>query len=208
MKKICVELSNYEEMEKRWHNIKVKDLCYLCQPIEDMDMVKVGLNLGVFSIEGEWVPDKEEQMASWEMYVELITRISVAELKEDEGLLREALSSLYTLFQTTREILRKHGPAVAQPKDKSDYSFGYLAVAILNRELRPVLAKWHPLLLDYENTKPEGVSQLYHERTWNRAQELRGILNETRLVLIEYANLLAEAAKVTPLITEREEQQI
>jgi hypothetical protein len=171
------------------------------------DELTVGLNLKEGpKIEGKWVLDDVQRKAAWEMYVELITRISVAELKEDEGLLREALSSLYTLFDTTRNILRKHGHSVAQPKDKSDYSFGYLAVAILNRELRPVLAKWHPLLLDYENTKPEGVSQLYHERTWKRAQELRGILNETRLVLIDYANLLAEAAKVPSLIVERDER--
>jgi hypothetical protein len=169
-------------------------------------MVKVGLNLGILTIQGEWVPDKEEQLAAWEMYVELITRISVAELKEDEGLLREALSSLYSLFGATRQILRQHGPSVAQPKDKSDVSFGEIAVKILNLVLRPVLAKWHPLLLDYENTKPEGVSQLDHERAWKRAQELRRILNETRLILMDYANLLAEAAKVPSLIVERSER--
>ncbi|HXY86856.1 MAG TPA: hypothetical protein VEG44_00285 [Candidatus Acidoferrales bacterium] len=203
MRKICIELKDFEEMEREWHNIKVKDLIYICQANEDNNMVKVGLNLGILTIQGEWVPDKEEQMAAWEMYVELVTRISVAELKEDEGLLREALSSLYTLFGTTRQILRQHGPSVAQPKDKSELSFGYLAVAILNRELRPVLAKWHPLLCDYENAKPEGVSQLEHERKWEQAQELRKILNETRLVLVDYANLLAEAAKVPSLIVER-----
>jgi hypothetical protein len=60
------------------------------------------------------------------MYVELITRISVVELKPGEGLLREALSSLYTLFDTTRMILRKYGPSVAQPKGKDKLSFGYL----------------------------------------------------------------------------------
>ena len=65
------------------------------------------------------------------MYVELITRISVVELKPGEGLLREALTSLYSLFDTTRKILRQHGPSIAQPKDKSDVSFGYLAIAIL-----------------------------------------------------------------------------
>ncbi|PAZ15404.1 hypothetical protein CLM62_13375 [Streptomyces sp. SA15] len=32
-----------------------------------------------------------------------------------EGFLREALSSLYTFFTTTREILRRYGPDVAPP---------------------------------------------------------------------------------------------
>ena len=86
-------------------------------------------------------------------YVELVTRISVVELKPHEGLLSEALSSLYTLFDTTREILKRYGPTVAQPKGEAGLSFGYLAVEILNRVLRPVLAYWHPLLLDYESTR-------------------------------------------------------
>ncbi len=67
-------------------------------------------------IEGTWEPDKEEQRAAWEMYVELITRISTVELGPEEGLLREALTSLYSLFATTRTILREHGPSVAQPQ--------------------------------------------------------------------------------------------
>ena len=115
--------------------------------------VKVSLKLPyIAGIEGTWEPDEREQNASWEMYVELVTRISVAELKSDEGLLREALSSLYTLFNTTRDILRKYGPSVAQPKGKDNLSFGYLAVTVLNVVLRPVLAKWHPLLLKAPKT--------------------------------------------------------
>ena len=104
--------------------------------------VKVNLKLPfIGGVEGTWEPDESEQKAAWEMYVELITRISVSELKPDEGLLREALSSLYTLFDTTRKILREYDPSIARPKGKDKLSFGYLAVAILNVVLRPVLAK-------------------------------------------------------------------
>lgn len=155
-------------------------------------------------IKGTWEPDQCERDAAWEMYIELITRISVAELKADEGLLREALSSLYTLFDITRGILRKYGPAVAQPKNNNNLSFGYLAVAVLNLVLRPVLAKWHPLLLDYEATKKDEVSSLEHERKWDKHEELRGILNnDIRRVLIGYTNLLAQVAGVPSLIVER-----
>ena len=166
--------------------------------------VKVSLKLPVIGgIEGTWKPDESERDAAWEMYVELITRISVAELKPDEGLLREALSSLYTLFDTTRKILRKYGPSIAQPKGKDDLSFGYLAVAILNVVLRPVLAKWHPLLIDYEGTKKSSVSPLEHERQWDKNEELRQVLNDVRGVLIEYANLLAQVAGVPSMIVQR-----
>ncbi len=162
--------------------------------------VKVSLKLPfIGDTEGNWEPDESECNASWELYVELITRISVVELKPEEGLTREALSSLYTLFDTTRQVLRKYGPSIAQPKGQDKLSFGYLAVAILNTVVRPVLAKWHPLLLDYENTKPSSVSLLEHERQWSKNQKLRTALNDTRSVLIRYANILAEVAEVPPL---------
>ena len=80
------------------------------------DSVKVSLKLPVVEIEGIWVPDKKQREAAWEMYIELVTRISVAELKPGEGLLREALSSLYSLFKTTREILRKYRTFSGQAK--------------------------------------------------------------------------------------------
>jgi hypothetical protein len=166
------------------------------------DELTVGLDLKVFKVDGKWILDDVQRKAAWEMYVELVTRISVAELKPDEGLLREALSSLYTLFGTTRQILREHGPIVAQPKRGGTYTFGYLSIVILNCVLRPVLAKWHPLLSDYEHSRKEGTSTLEHERKWEHAQELREKLNETRIILIDYANELAKAAEIPSLIIE------
>ncbi|WP_228014378.1 hypothetical protein [Fortiea sp. LEGE XX443] len=94
------------------------------------------------------------------------------------------MSSLYSVFATTREILKKHGASIARCKNESQISFGYLAIAVLNTVLRPVLAKWHPLLLDYESKKPEDVSPVEHEKLWNRNQELRTELNQVRHVLL------------------------
>lgn len=152
------------------------------------------------SLGGTWEPDESEKSAAWEMYVELVTRISIAELQPSEGSLREALSSLHTLFETTRKILRKYGPGVAQPKGESSWSFGYLAVIILNGVLRPVLSKWHPILVDYESTKESSVSRIEHEQKWDKNEELRQALNDVRGGLIEYANLLANVSSVPSLI--------
>lgn len=160
---------------------------------------KVGLNLGVIKIEGTWKPDEAERKAAWEMYVELITRISVQKLPPEEGLLREALYSLYTLFDTTREILRKYGHSIAQPKSDGELSFGYLAVSILNYSLRPLLAKWHPLLLDYEQTKERSVTTFDHKRAWDKNKELRKEIERVRQELNDYANLLAKVAGVPSL---------
>lgn len=154
-------------------------------------------------IEGTWEPDESERKAAWEMYVELVTRISIVELRPEEGLLREALASLYSLFDSTRRILRQYGPGIAQPKGEGTMSFGYLAVAILNGVLRPMLAKWHPLLQDYEATRPGTLSALKHEQNWEYSAELRQELNMARVKLIEYADLLAQVAEVPTLIIEQ-----
>jgi hypothetical protein len=165
--------------------------------------VSLGLPFNLGSIAGTWEPDDQERRAAWELYVELITRISVEDLKEQEGFLREALSSLYTLFNTTRDILRRYGPDVATPKGVSDLSFGQIAVTVLNLGLRPLLAKWHPELAAYEAIRPSEVSPLDHERNWDRRHELRADLNEIRQTLHAYAEQLAKVAGVPSLIVDR-----
>lgn len=153
-------------------------------------------------IAGVWRPDEREQDAAWAMYIELVTRISVAELQPEDGLLRESLSSLYSIFTTTRQILRDYGPAVARPKEQGQLSFGYIAVSILNFVLRPVLAKWHPLLLDYEHQKEQSVSQLKHEQVWERGPELRRDIERTRSVLLECTKLLAQISRIPSMVIE------
>ncbi len=162
--------------------------------------IKVGLKLGPFEIGGDWEPDESERKAAWEMYVELVTRISVAELKPDEGILREAMTSLYSLFGTTREILRRYGPTIATGKDGGSLSFGYIAVAVLNGALRPVLASWHPRLGSYEITRPATVSVAEHEAVWPEAAALRAELNQVRGVLLAYTDLLADVVGTRSLL--------
>jgi hypothetical protein len=162
--------------------------------------VSLGLPFGLGSISGSWGPDDAERKAAWEMYVELVTRVSVEALGPSQGLLREALTSLYSLFDSTRDILRRYGPEVAIPKRGHDLSFGAIAVAVLNRALRPLLARWHPEITHYESTRGAQVSPLEHERNWNKSQDLRAALEEVRKTLVAYADLLGEVAGVPSLI--------
>jgi hypothetical protein len=112
--------------------------------------------------------------------VELITRVSVEPLGPEEGLLREALSSQHSLFATTREILRRHGPGVAMPSGVGGLSFGYLAVSVMNGALRPFLATWYPALAHNEASRDPAVAPVEHERNWELAAELRRDLAEVR----------------------------
>lgn len=164
--------------------------------------VSVRLSLPfVGEVAGVWEPDKSEQRAAWEMYVELVTRVSVVELPRHQGLLREAMTSLYALFESTRSILRTYGPSVATPKKGRDLSFGYLAVTVLNTVIRPFLTHWHPVLLAHEATRPADTSPAAHEAAWSDGDEVRADLMEMRSTLLTYADLLGEVAGVPSLIT-------
>jgi predicted PilT family ATPase len=164
-----------------------------------LENVEVNLTLpGIGGVKGKWAPNDSERLAAWELYVELVTRISVVELKDKEGILREALNSLYSVFQITREILRKYGPEVAIPLKKDEFSFGKLAIMILNYQLRPFLTKWHPLLQEYESKRKPEISIKEHEDRWERNEEMRKELEKVRKTLIEYSILLAKVANVEP----------
>ncbi len=163
--------------------------------------VSLHLPFGLGGVDGEWKPDEDERQAAWEMYIELVTRVSVVPLASGEGLAGEALTSLYALFDITRGILKAHGPGIAQRGTDDSLSFGSLAVLILNGVLRPLLARWHPLVQDYESHRPAAVSPFEWERQWDRGAELRGALGEVRQTLGEYADLLAEVAQVPRLTT-------
>lgn len=43
------------------------------------------------------------------MYVELITRINIHNLRDVDGNENEALESIYNLFSFTRDILKRYG---------------------------------------------------------------------------------------------------
>jgi len=140
----------------------------------------------------EFEPDEIQQRAAWELYVELTTRIAIQPLSPDEGFIREALSSLHAMFGETREILRRAGPSVAQgPK-----SFGPIAIQVLNKGLRPFLAKWHPLLAAHEQKRSPEINQVNHEREWERAPEFRQELSKLQEQLMIYAQALATIAGV------------
>ena len=73
--------------------------------------------------------------AAWDLYIEMVTRITTQPLDPEHGDEKTALDSVYSLFQTTREILLAQGPDCVE--------FAQIAIVILNQEVRPFTAKWH-----------------------------------------------------------------
>ena len=96
-----------------------------------------------------FVVDDDARLVAWRLYVEVSTRISTQPLAWDDGLLREALSSLYSLFTTTRELLKSSRPTVRE--EQGEQSVEHFAITMLNEELRPFLSKWHPRLKGFED---------------------------------------------------------
>ncbi|WP_187369575.1 hypothetical protein [Fodinicola acaciae] len=156
----------------------------------------------VGGISGTWEPDLAESKAAWELYVELITRVAVVELAPGGGLLREALSSFYTLFDTSRGILRSYGPAVAPRSRQDAITFGSLSILVLNGAIRPLLTEWHPALQAWEATRADGVAPYDHEQAWPRAAELRARIEQTRQTLADLARVLADVAGAAYLLPE------
>jgi hypothetical protein len=150
----------------------------------------VGLPFNLGSLEFE--NDEAQQRAAWAMYVELSTRISTVPLEEGTGILREALTSLYRVFDITRQILREAGPEIA----KGPKSLGAIAIDVLNKGLRPLLVKWHPMLKAYEEKKPAELTTVEHERKWEQAAELRKELERVRQQMVIYVDALAKIAVI------------
>jgi len=74
--------------------------------------VQVSLNLPVLRINGTWEPNDDERKAAWELYVELVTRISVVPLGPDEGAAaRGAVEPVLAAFGQPGGPGRPHGPA-------------------------------------------------------------------------------------------------
>lgn len=152
--------------------------------------VSVSLPFGIGS--ADWEADPTERNAAWSLYVELVTRIAVQSIEIDQGTVREALNSLYSLFGSTREILKEAGPSVGASHD----SVGGIAIAVLNNGLRPFLSKWHPLLQAWEVKRPADLSPQEHEKNWSEEALVRNELATLRANLERYAGALADICGV------------
>ena len=128
----------------------------------------------------------EDRNAAWELYVEMLTRIVTQPLPASAGDEQTALDSVYSLFATTREILRRRGKGTVQ--------FSKVAIPVLNQVVRPFTAKWHR----------ESLSGAF--RDTEKRKEFREQLEQLQGDLRNYNRLLAEIAGVEDL-TDLERQE-
>ena len=106
--------------------------------LEQWGLSSLKIKLGF--LEGEFTPADPDRHAAWELYVELLTRVTTQYLAPEEGDEQAALESVHELFPLTREIMRKHGSGATE--------FSKLAIPVLNQVIRPFTAKWHKIALE------------------------------------------------------------
>ena len=128
----------------------------------------------------------DNRLVAWQLFVETTTRVSTQPLAEDSGNLREALTSLYNLFQAVRSSLKDARPS--RPGSRSP-TVEELGVAMLNLELRPFLSYWHPMLRDWEQGHPDAP-----ERSWDQNVQCRAALAGLQVNLNKYADGFAKLA--------------
>lgn len=140
-----------------------------------------GLKLSLPFIDAEFTPRDPDRAAAWELYVELLTRITTQPLPVEHGDEKAALDSVHALFPLTRDILKRHGSGAGE--------FAKLAIPVLNQIVRPFTAKWHRATL-------AGAFQDAARRA-----EFRAELTTLQATLRNYTRALASLADVEDLTT-------
>ena len=145
--------------------------------LEKWDMTS--LRIKAPFMEMEWNPSEPDKNAAWELYIEMLTRITTQSLGEKDGDEQTALDSIHSLFSTTRSIIKGNG--------RECIEFTKLAIVVLNQKIRPFTARWHK----------KSIEQGF--RAGEVCTEFREELRELQKVLRIYARMLADMAGVENL---------
>jgi len=145
--------------------------------LENWDMTNLKINLQF--LEMEWAPQEADKNAAWELYIEMLTRVSTQYLDPKDGDEATALQSIHKLFDLTRNIIKKHG--------RECIEFTKIAIIVLNQIIRPFTAKWHK----------ESIAGCFNDSAKCTAfrQELKHLQSNLR----KYAKMLADMASVEDL---------
>ena len=149
--------------------------------LDNWSLSSLSLTTGFLNM--EWQPNEKDKQCAWELYVELLTSIATQPLEKNHGDELAALKNIYSLFQTTRDILKTDG---RQCKE-----FTKISIVVLNQVVRPFTAKWHKYTI-------------FCELSSELRQEFRLDLIELQKILINYTSLLADMAGVENLTSMEE----
>lgn len=140
--------------------------------LENWDMTE--LKITTSFLEMNWNPQTADQDAAWELYIELLTRITTQSIDDEYGDEESALISIKSIFNLTRDIIKKY--------KRDCMEFTKIAIVVLNQVIRPFTTRWHKISL-------KGFTD---EDRIKFRQELKDLQN----VLNRYTRMLGEMAGV------------
>ncbi|TXS17257.1 hypothetical protein EAO68_05375 [Streptomyces sp. wa22] len=146
------------------------------------------VRIALLGNEMSFTAKRDMRQAAQRMFFQAATRVATRPLDDSSGNLREALTSLNALFDLYREPLE--GDTTPPPPAKGD-SVYELALDILNFELAPFLARWHPRLNEFESRHPG-----QDESEWPENAAFREDLRELQARLRPYVIGLGEVAGI------------
>lgn len=132
--------------------------------------------------EQPWQPTDDDRVPAWQLYLELMTRISVAPLRYREGQEGSALDSLYQLFLLARKLLGEHG--------REAQHFAVATFLVFERIVRPFTAYWHGQV-GREALRRQDVRRRFRRK-----------LRQLQRQLAAFAGILAEIAGAQHFPTE------
>lgn len=145
--------------------------------LENWDMTS--LKISPPFLEMEWKPQEADKDAAWELYIELLTRITTQPLPINHGNEKTALDSIYSLFDLTRVIIKSH--------KRDCIEFTKIAIVVLNQIIRPFTAKWHKISIEKGFADSDSCKSFREE------------LLELQKQLCIYTKMLADMAGVEDL---------
>lgn len=140
--------------------------------LENWDMTE--LKITTSFLEMNWNPQTADQDAAWELYIELLTRITTQSIDDDYGDEESALISIKSIFNLTRDIIKKY--------KRDCIEFTKIAIVVLNQVIRPFTTRWHKISL-------KGFTDEDRIRFRQELKDLQNILNR-------YTKMLGEMAGV------------
>jgi hypothetical protein len=138
-----------------------------------------GLKISTGFLDMEWEPKDPDRDAAWELYVELLTRVTTQHLQPDRGDEKTALDSIHALFGLTRETLKHQG--------RHCNEFAKIAIVVLNQIVRPFTMKWHK----------ESLAGGFNDQ--QRCRAFRDELSRLQDQLRKYTKMLSDMANVEDL---------